>query len=102
MKLCSLCRTNHDENHIIVEQGLVNYICKIHGKTFVSYCQICQNNLCILCEKDHDREHNITDFRKMIINYNVRQKLTEFRELIDKFIDNIKSITVILYYLFLV
>ena len=92
MKLCSLCRTNHEENHIIVDQGLVNYICKIHGKTFVSYCQICQNNLCILCEKDHDKDHNITDFRKMIPNYNVRQKLNEFRELIDKFIDNIKSI----------
>ena len=91
MNLCSKCKSQHTENHIIVDQGSVNYKCKKHGTIFTSYCEICEKNLCNLCEESH-KDHNIIDYKKMIPKFNVRQKLNEFRLIIDKFNEEIKSI----------
>ena len=92
MELCSLCRSKHNEKHVTVDQEFVDYKCKNHGKSFISYCEECENNLCDLCEKEHDKKHRIIYFKKMIPNYDIRTKLNELREMIDKFKDNIKSI----------
>ena len=92
MILCPFCKSNHDENHIIVDQGAVNYKCKNHGEVYISYCQICAKNLCILCEKSHNKEHRIIDYRKLIYNDDVSKKLNELREKIDKFNKEIKLI----------
>jgi hypothetical protein len=91
MSLCSKCKSQHDEDHIVVDQGSVNYKCKEHGEIFISYCQKCEENLCNLCEDSH-KEHKITNYKDLIPKYNVRKKLNEFRALLDKFNQEIKSI----------
>ena len=92
MSLCPFCKSSHDDNHIIVDQGAVNYKCKEHGETYISYCQICIKNLCNLCEKSHDKKHEIIDYRKLIPNDDISKNLNVLREKIDKFNNEIKSI----------
>ena len=91
MNLCSKCKSLHNEDHIVVDQGSVNYKCKHHGTIFSSYCELCEENLCYICEDFH-KDHNIINFKTLIPKYNVRQKLNEFRLKIDKFNEDIKSI----------
>ena len=77
MNLCPLCKANHDDNHIIVDQRLVNYKCKPHGKSYISYCELCEINLCNLCKNEHNIMHNIIDYDELKPDYDVRQKLNE-------------------------
>jgi hypothetical protein len=57
--LCSLCKSKHDKNHIIIDLNSVNYRCNIHGEKYMSYCLDCKTNLCKICEKTHNKEHNV-------------------------------------------
>ena len=89
--LCSLCKSNHDD-HIIIDYNLINFKCKIHGKSYISYCSNCEKNLCNLCEKEHIKNHKVIDFRELVPNYNVRNKLNDFREKINKLVEDINLI----------
>ena len=49
-KLCPLCKSNHDKNHILVLYTQKNYICKKHNEYYIKYCKECRINICFLCE----------------------------------------------------
>ena len=49
--MCSLCKSIHDKNHIIINYDDKNYICKKHKEIFVKYCKTCKEDICVICEK---------------------------------------------------
>ena len=93
--LCPLCKSIHEQNHMIINYDDKNYICKKHNDIFIKYCETCNNDLCMICEKEHDK-HTIIDFKKIIISKDDLLKINnELNQVIDKFkyrINIIKSI----------
>ena len=49
--LCPICKLEHNKvnnEHIIIDYELKNYLCNIHGEKYISYCQNCNKDLCYL------------------------------------------------------
>ena len=85
INLCSSCKSIHNKSHVIINYEDKNYICRKHNKSFIKYCKKCNENLCIICENEH-KNHNIFDFKKILINKNkLIKKLEELKSLIDKY-----------------
>ena len=59
INLCPLCKSNHNNEHKIIDYELVNYICKMHDERYISYCKECEKNICDICEIEHNNEHNL-------------------------------------------
>ena len=91
--ICLLCKKKHNKNHIIIDYENKNFLCHKHNKIFNSYCDKCKQNLCALCRTEHDNNHNIISYEKIkpYIN-NVKNKIKELKDLIDKFNKNIDDI----------
>ena len=65
--LCSICKNQHDKNHLIINEDDKNYICKYHGEPFCKYCKTCKENICVICEKMH-LHHELIDLGKIMPN----------------------------------
>ena len=87
INLCPLCKSKHDENHIIINYDDKNYICNKHNESYNKYCKKCNENICIICENEHNN-HEIIDFVKILLNKNELIKGMEELKLI---IDELKS-----------
>ena len=64
-KLCPLCKSSHDKNHIIINYEQKNYICNNHNKEYNSYCETCNKDICLLCKKEH-KGHKIILYDEII------------------------------------
>ena len=55
--ICSLCKTNHDIKHKLINYEENHYICEKHNEEYISYCSECKLNLCSKCEihENHER-----------------------------------------------
>ena len=86
--ICSLCKSKHDNKHIIIKHEERNIICNKHNEKYVKYCNECNKNICIQCIKEHENHKNInfTDIINKIVDNN------EYKEYIDKLINNINEI----------
>ena len=83
--ICPLCKSNHIKGHIIINYDDKEYICKKHNDSFIKYCKTCNNNLCLICENEHDN-HELIDFRKILINKNELLKSSnDLKNIIDKY-----------------
>ena len=49
--ICPLCKSIHDENHIIINYDNKNYICDQHNEAFNKYCEDCKENICFFLRK---------------------------------------------------
>ena len=36
-----------------------NYICNKHNEAYISYCEVCNENLCIQCQFEHNKNDKI-------------------------------------------
>ena len=103
--ICPLCKSIHDKNHNIINYDDKNYICRKHNDSFIKYCNTCKENICIICEDEH-QGHNISDFRKILINKdvltktidNLKNKIEDFKykiniikEIFDRIIENLDT-----------
>ena len=85
-KMCPLCESKHDKNHIIINYDDKDFICAKHNEQFTKYCETCNENLCIMCEKEHNYFHKIIDFSIIFINENELIKSSEDLKIkIDEF-----------------
>ena len=57
INLCPLCKSQHGQNHDIINYDKKNYICNKHNDNFTKYC--CNKNIYIKCEKEHKSHNNI-------------------------------------------
>lgn len=85
--ICPLCRSKHDNKHIIVKYEERNIKCKKHNEKYVKYCKKCNENICMECIEEHN-EHEGINYTDLIIKSNN----TELKEHIDKLIENIDEI----------
>ena len=84
INICLICKSKHNEGHILIENELKNYICNIHGEKYILYCEECNKYICDLYEIDHNN-HNYYSLNKLITN-----KENNINELRTK-IDNLKK-----------
>ena len=84
--MCSLCKSNHDKNHIIINYDYKNYRCKKHNdEKFIKSCRTCKNDICMICEDEHEN-HNIIDYRKILIKDNdLKTSMKDLNNVIDNF-----------------
>jgi prefoldin subunit 5 len=91
-KICLLCKSAHDKDHILIEYNKKNYVCHKHNEPLKSYCEACQLNLCEKCNTEHDKDHKIISFEEIMPNIeNVEKNLKELKKVIDTFNDQISE-----------
>ena len=91
INLCPLCKSKHNDKHIIIDYELKNYLCYEHGERYTSYCQTCCKNLCDLCEIEHNRNHNFIYHREIQRNEE-KENLSELKIKIDILKEEISEI----------
>ena len=90
--LCPICKTKHDEKHIVIKYDQKNYICKKHNDAFIKYCTNCKLNICFLCESEH-KKHNTIFFGDLMPNLgDTKKKLLELKSNIELLKDNITMV----------
>ena len=85
--ICPLCKSKHDNKHIIVKYEERNIKCKKHNENYVKYCKKCSENICMECIEEH-YDHEGINYTDIIIKINNN----EFKEYRDKLIENINEI----------
>ena len=96
MNICPLCKSNHNNNHKIINYNNKNYICEIHNKDYNKYCKECKINICMICFKEH-KNHLIIDYGDIIIsNEDNKKEKDKLKEYINKLNNNIDEIIKIL------
>ena len=89
-KLCPICKSNHDSNHIITKYDNKDKLCEIHNDTFTKFCKQCKNNICMNCENMH-KNHSSVYFGDLLPEESEIKEMKEFKAYLDKFnkdIDN--------------
>ena len=96
INLCNSCKSNHSQNHIIINYDKKNYKCDIHNEIYSSYCNKCKKNLCFLCENEH-QSHDIIYYKDIIQQQeNIKDEMNELNIKIGSFKNEIKEIISIL------
>jgi len=67
INLCPLCKSNHNNNHKIINYDNKNYICEIHDMSYNKYCKDYKLNICMICLKEH-KNHSIINYENIILN----------------------------------
>ena len=75
----------------------INYICNKHdGEIFTNYCNKCKMNICSLCEKEHSEQDKKLISSMILDKKDLLNKLTELKQSINIYNDNINKIIEIL------
>ena len=94
INICPLCKSNHDNNHNIINYDLKYYICEEHNEKYFSYCKSCKKNICLYCKNNHNN-HEIIIYENIEDKNKKLKVLNELKDKIDKLkidIINIKNI----------
>jgi coproporphyrinogen III oxidase len=67
IKLCPVCKSNHDRKHHIINYDQKDYICNKHNNGYIKYCNECKKNFCLKCEKEH-KGHQNTYFGNILLD----------------------------------
>ena len=90
--LCTLCKSNHDKSHNVINYDDKIYTCEEHSESYNSYCKSCTKNLCTECVKFH-KSHEILNYGDLVPDINeLNKNLEKFRETKDNFNKTIRDI----------
>ena len=92
INLCPLCKSNHNNDHKIIDYESKYYICNIHGERYISFCTECNKNLCDMCELEHSKNHNLISHRDILPNNEIQNNLINLRKTIDKYKNSTQEI----------
>ena len=88
--LCTLCKSKHAKEHLIMNYDDNNYICNKHNEPYSTYCKTCKINMCLSCKDEHDGHENIY-FQNIMPKINeVKKEKDDIKNSVDKFINEIK------------
>ena len=83
--LCFHCKQNQHLNHNIIKYSQKKYICSKHNNIFIKFCEECHLNICTLCESEH-AYHKTISFNNLKDDIEKsKNKLTEYRTVLDAF-----------------
>ena len=83
--ICPLCKSNHNNNHNIINYDQINYICNEHNEQYFEYCLKCKKNICTSCENDHIDHDIISHGRMLRKKKEILEKNNILKNNIDKF-----------------
>ena len=82
-KRCCKSKCDGGVEHMIIEYKNKNYICQLHGESFIKYCKKCNKDLCTLCVSKHE-SHNPIDLGEILPD---KKELIKIKEDLRKYID---------------
>jgi len=89
--LCSICKSNHNKEHIIINYDDKNYICNIHNRKYEQYCEDCNEDICSSCLDEHE-DHFLNSYEDKLKEIkSLRKKMNYLRKAINKFKDNLEE-----------
>ena len=96
LKLNKKKEITKDINFIDINNTNLNeFICGLHGKEFINYCEDCSKDICYSCSKEH-LGHKLIHFSQLIpSNKDIREGnkiLAEMKRDLEKFKNNSKEI----------
>ena len=92
LKLCPLCKNNHDNTHDFIDYDIKNFYCDEHYDLFNLYCNNCKKDICLMCEKEHS-EHILSTYGSIIPDINnARKELENMKKTIDEKKNDINDI----------
>ena len=86
--ICPLCKSKHDNNHILIKYEDRNIICNKHNDKYVKYCNQCNANICMQCIKGH-KSHKGIYFGDIMANMDNNNEIKKY---IDILINNLDEI----------
>ena len=86
--LCSLCKSSHDKNHLIINYEDKNKLCNKHGERYILYCKENNKNICDLCDM---KNHNYIFLYKVFKNIG-KLNINEFQIKINSLKNELKNI----------
>ena len=78
LDLCPDCKTGHHQQHKIINYDKKNYVCNLHKKNYVNFCEDCKENICLSCEASH-KNHKLSYFGNILPDENMNKKLEELK-----------------------
>ena len=54
-----LCKSKHENKHIIVKYENRNIICNKHNEKYIKYCNECNKDICMECIIEHKNHKGI-------------------------------------------
>ena len=89
--LCILCKVNHQSDHNVVRDDLINNICPKHNEQIIKFCVDCNLNTCFSCNEQH-RYHETINLVDLNPNKNIiKNKLLQLKNEIETFKEEIKE-----------
>ena len=89
--LCILCKVNHQSDHNVVRDDLINNICPEHNEQIIKFCVDCNLNTCFSCDEKH-RYHETINLVDLNPNKNIiKNKLLQLKNEIETFKEEIKE-----------
>ena len=96
MKLCPLCKYNHEKKnekkHIILDYDMENSLCNEHGERFIYHCKKCNHDLCDACNCPDEEHKSSFSFLYKLANKS-ENKLKELKMKIDELRKEIPNVT---------
>ena len=89
LNICPLCKSNHNNNHKIINYDQINFICNEHAEPYFSFCFQCRKNICISCENKHI-DHYMLSYGKFLKDIN---EIIKNNIILRNDIDNLKDIS---------
>ena len=90
--LCILCKVNHQSDHNVVRDDLINNICPEHNEQLIKFCVDCNKNTCFSCDEEH-RKHKTINLVDLKPNINeIKNKLLQLKKEIETFKSQIQIV----------
>ena len=94
--LCPLCKSKHDNKHIVLNYDDRNYFCSQHKEANVMYCKDCELNICLSCQNQH-KKHNYIFYGNIMPDIDkIKTEMNTLKKEVDSFKNNINKIIAIL------
>ena len=90
--LCILCKVNHQSDHNVMRDDLINNFCPEHNEQLIKFCVDCNLNTCFSCDEKH-RKHktiNLVDFKPNMDE--IKNKLFLLKKEIETFNSQIQIV----------
>ena len=96
MNLCPSCKSQHDNNHKIIDYYDKYYICSKHNKKFNFFCKTCKKHACELCEDvqkncDFDKIYQ-NDSGVVTLKQNIKLGFNTYKVTVSMIIDRINNV----------
>ena len=90
--LCILCKVNHQSDHNVMRDDLINNFCPEHNEQLIKFCVDCNLNTCFSCDEKH-RKHktiNLVDLKPNMDE--IKNKLFLLKKEIETFKSQIQIV----------